>query len=108
MTALLLQTPDVPLHRIIILSLVTLAVVTVGLVIVSRVKKRMAETDDDPAGAAAAGFSLSDLRRMHKLGQVSNEEFEKAKAKVIDAARRAAERAAATPGKNRDGAPPTA
>jgi hypothetical protein len=34
------------------------------------------------------GFTLSDLRQMHKSGQITAEEFEKAKEKILAAARR--------------------
>jgi hypothetical protein len=42
------------------------------------------------------GFTLGDLRHLHKSGQMSTEEFEKAKGKIIEAAKRAAERDAAS------------
>jgi len=58
------------------------------LLIVSRVKRRLQEPDPP----ASAGFTLSDLRQLHKSGQMSDEEFERAKAKVVEAARRASER----------------
>ncbi len=40
------------------------------------------------------GFTLGDLRRLHKSGQMSDEEFEKARTQMIAATQRAAERAA--------------
>src|SRR3712207_8783046 len=43
---------------------------------------------------SSAGFTLADLRQLHKSGQMTDEEFEKAKSKVVEAAKRAAERAA--------------
>lgn len=94
-TPLLAQTQDVPLQKIIVLLLVVLGVVVVGLVVVSRVKKQL-QSSDEP-NPVATGFTLSDLRQMHKAGKMSDAEFEKAKAKVIDAARRAAEREAEAP-----------
>jgi hypothetical protein len=45
-----------------------------------------------PDETSGAGFTLSDLRRLHKSGQMSDAEFERAKAKVVEAARRATER----------------
>jgi hypothetical protein len=62
----------------------------VAMLIVSWVRKRLKEPDEP----ASAGFTLSDLRQLHKSGQMSDEEFERAKAKVVEAARRAAERQA--------------
>jgi hypothetical protein len=86
----LLQSRQVPLEQILLGALALVAVVVVGLVVVSRVRKRLTAADDQPG--AGGGFMLSDLRRMHKEGQISDEEFERAKARVIDAAKRAAER----------------
>jgi len=84
---------DVPLHTLILLLLGIMAVVAIGFIVVQRVK-RAYSTEDHPTDATI-GFTLSDLRELHKTGQMSDEEFEKAKAKVIDAAKRAAERDAA-------------
>ncbi|HEV7298217.1 MAG TPA: SHOCT domain-containing protein [Tepidisphaeraceae bacterium] len=39
---------------------------------------------------ATSGFSMGDLRDMRKRGQISEAEFERAKAMVIDSAKRAA------------------
>jgi hypothetical protein len=84
-------TQDVPLQKIILLSLGLLALLTIGLLVVQRVKKRL-QSDDEDASDLAGGFTLSDLRRLHKTGEMSNEEFEKAKVRIIEAAKRAAER----------------
>lgn len=84
---------DVPYQRIFILLLVIMAVITVGFIVVQRVKR--AYQTDDLQSNAAGGFTLSDLRELHKAGQMTDEEFEKAKARVIEAAKRAAERDAA-------------
>jgi hypothetical protein len=45
---------------------------------------------------APMGFTLGDLRDLHKSGRISVEEFEKAKEKIVAAAKRAAERDAKT------------
>src|SRR5437764_6064066 len=63
----------------IIWSIVLIAVLIVGLVIVLQVKKWL-NTPDLPT---RSGFTLSDLRRMHKEGRMTDEEFEKAKALII-------------------------
>jgi hypothetical protein len=52
-------------------------------------RKWMAK-DDQPA--ARVGFTLGDLRQMHQQGQITDEEFEKAKIQMIAATKRAAER----------------
>jgi hypothetical protein len=49
-------------------------------------------TDDDVGGP---GFSLSDLRQLHKSGKMTDEEFERAKAQVVQGIQRAAARQAA-------------
>ncbi|MDB5296978.1 MAG: hypothetical protein JWO31_2961 [Phycisphaerales bacterium] len=89
----LLQARSVPLDQILKAALVLVGVVVVGLVIVSQIRKRLNEAEDP--SKAAGGFMLSDLRQLHREGQITDEEFEKAKAKVIDAAKRAAARDAA-------------
>lgn len=63
-----------------------IALAVVGFTAVTWVKRWAAEPDDAPAG----GFSLGDLRELHKSGQMSDEEFEKAKAMVVEAAQAAA------------------
>ena len=45
----------------------------------------MREEQDQPLGV---GFTLSDLRQLHKSGQMSSEEFEKAKAILLAAAQK--------------------
>jgi len=47
------------------------------------------KTDD--IADIGAGFTLSDLRRLHKSGQMSSEEFEKAKAILLAAAQKPVE-----------------
>ena len=71
--------------------LVLLAFVVVGFVAVVQVKRWISKPDE---GAAGAGFTLGDLRALHRSGKMSAEEFEKAKAIIIDAAQRAAKREA--------------
>jgi hypothetical protein len=66
-----------------------LLVLVVGLfVIVWWVRRRLSPNED----FHGEGFTLGDLRRLHKSGQLSDEEFEKAKAGMIAAAQAAAQR----------------
>src|SRR5689334_6668908 len=65
-------------------SLVLMMLVLLGFFIVIRVKKWLQE-DDEPA--AAGGFTLSDLRELHRAGQMSDEEFERAKAQMLAGAK---------------------
>ena len=76
---------------IIMWSLLLIGLIVAGWVTVLQIKRRLQKPDV----TAGAGFTLSDLRQLHKSGQMSTEEFERAKAKVVDAARRAAAREAA-------------
>ncbi len=67
-------------------SIVLFLLLIVGFWAVTRLKRRMADTGPQPG--AEAGFTLSDLRRLHREGQMSDEEFERAKAKIVEVARR--------------------
>ena len=91
------MTPDMSELSRLIPGLLALVVVSViGLAVAIRVKRYMQR--DDPAGPApSAGFTLSDLRAMHRAGQLTDAEFEKAKEKIVVAAQKAAERIAAPP-----------
>jgi hypothetical protein len=71
-------------------ALVLVGVVLVGFYLVVQVK-RWVTKPDEPAGP---GFTLSDLRALHRSGKMSSEEFEKAKAAIVQAAQRAAQRKA--------------
>lgn len=70
------------------LSLLLIGLIIAGWVTVWQVKRRFQRPDEPEP----SGFTLSDLRQLHKGGQMTDEEFEKAKGKVVDAARRAAQR----------------
>lgn len=58
---------------VIVIALMFLAVVVAWL------RKRIKE-DDAPAGT---GFSLSEFRKLHKEGKMTDEEFERAKAMIV-------------------------
>jgi hypothetical protein len=75
-------------HSIVVWSLLLIGLIVAGWLTVWQVRRRLQR--DETVGNA--GFTLSDLRQLHKSGQMSDEEFEKAKARVLDAARKAAER----------------
>lgn len=85
---------DLPVGSIIKLSLLLVVLIIIGWVTVWQVRRRLTKPDE----TSGAGFTLSDLRQLHKSGQMSDEEFERAKAKVVDAARRTAERDKAAAG----------
>jgi hypothetical protein len=67
----------------IVWSLILVGILAIGFFIVLRVK-RWVNAPDLPAGG---GFTLSDLRRMHKEGRMTDAEFEKAKMLIVGAAK---------------------
>ena len=78
---------ELPVGSIIKLSLLLVVLVVAGWVTVLQVRRRLTSPDE----TSGVGFTLSDLRQLHRSGQMSDEEFERAKAKVVDAAKRVAE-----------------
>ena len=76
-------------------SLLLIGLIVAGWLTVWHVKRRLQKTDEVLGNA---GFTLSDLRRLHKSGQMTDEEFEKAKGRVVESARRAALRDAGPAG----------
>jgi hypothetical protein len=62
-------------------------------------RKKVKQVEDVPP----AGFTLSDLRQMHKSGQMSTEEYERARAKLVAVTKHAAAAPAATPNPGRRG-----
>jgi hypothetical protein len=67
-----------------------LILVAGGAYAVVWLRRRYWGADDDEV--PFVGFTLGDLRSLHKSGRISQEEFEKAKEKIVAAAKRAAER----------------
>ena len=79
-------------------SAVLIVFLVVGLLWAVRIKRRLNQADDDDEPAPAMGFTLSDLRRMHRAGQINDAEFARAKDKIVEAAKKAAERIPAAGG----------
>jgi len=65
-------------------SFVLICLLLAGFFAISRLRQWLKE-DDTPA--PGIGFTLSDLRQLHKQGQMTDEEFERAKAKIIGGAK---------------------
>lgn len=86
---------EIPLTTILMASLALIALIVIGLVVVTQVKKRLQSADEEKG--QPTGFTLSDLRELNRNGQMSDEEFARAKERVVAAAKRAAERDAANP-----------
>ncbi len=70
-------------------TVVTIAALIAGYVVVMRVKNWLSGPD---VSSAPLGFTLSDLRKMHAAGQMSDEEFEKAKSRTIEASKKLMEK----------------
>lgn len=64
--------------------------VLIGLLLVAfyayTLLTRWMKSDDVPA--AGRGFSLSDMRELHRTGKMSDEEFETARARLVAAAKK--------------------
>ncbi len=76
-------------------SLALLALLVIGYAAAARIKRALQASDE----TSGVGFTLSDLRQMHRSGQMTNEEFEKAKALVLQTTRRAVEKMNPPPAK---------
>ena len=76
--------PSLDLFKSIGGALLALAVIAViGWVAITRIRAWMKAPDE-----TEEGFTLSDLRRLHREGSLSDEEFERAHAQIISAVRR--------------------
>jgi uncharacterized membrane protein len=87
---ILAETSSVDVVSVILWSAVLMALLIAGMAFALRLKRRIKAEDSEPV--PVAGFTLSDLRQMHRAGQISDAEFAKAKEKVVAAAKKAAER----------------
>ena len=65
-------------------SLVLIVLLIIGAAGVLRLRRWLKE-DDAPSGGI--GFTLSDLRQLHKQGKMTDAEFERARAKMVEAGR---------------------
>jgi cytochrome c-type biogenesis protein CcmH/NrfG len=81
-----------PVLSILFWAMVVIAAVVAAYFIIMRLKAWLSNESDTES--MPIGFTLSDLRRLHADGKMSDEEFEKAKAKMIEATKKAAEKAA--------------
>jgi hypothetical protein len=69
-----------------VLLIIVAAVVL--LVIALAVKKRFGERDAVSPDVVGAGFTIGDLRRMRDSGEMSDEEYERARERIVAAAKR--------------------
>jgi hypothetical protein len=63
-----------------------IGVVAVLAAVVAYVRRWMFSNEDAPI--SPGGFTLSDLRQLHRDGKMSDEEFERAKARLVAVAQR--------------------
>lgn len=68
-------------------SIVLIALLLAAFFAISLMKKRLVQQDPTTGG----GFTLSDLRQLHRDGQMTDEEFEKAKQIIVKAAQKVRE-----------------
>ena len=76
-------------------SAALLILLVIGMAAATKLKRRIKE-DDEPA--PALGFTLSDLRQMHRAGQLTDDEFNKAKEKIVAASVKTTEYVPPVPG----------
>jgi len=74
-------------------SIIVIILAIVGFLGVKWISKWMKNQDDPTVGT---GFTLSDLRQLHKSGKMNAEEFEKAKAILLASAAKPVARAQST------------
>jgi uncharacterized membrane protein len=81
---------------VILWSGVLIIFLLVGFILVAAVKKRM-KAEDAAGPGAGTGFTLSDLRQLRREGKISDEEFARAKEKIIGVAKKGAPKNALKP-----------
>lgn len=85
MPSALIAAQENALSSVFVWSLVLVAAVIGGFWLVTLLKRRLQQSDD---GASSPGFSLADLRALHRSGQLSDEEFERARTKMAASLKR--------------------
>lgn len=83
------------LTALIVIVALGVAAAVIGFVI----WRRFTRSEDEPATPTTA-FTLADLRTLHRQGQLSDEEFERARSAIIARARAAMDPDASTPAVN--------
>jgi hypothetical protein len=81
--------------EVVVWSAGLLLLLIVGMAGAAALRRRFRQDD---APASVPGFTLSDLRQMHRAGQLTDEEFNKAKEKIVTASVKTVEPAEQVPG----------
>ena len=81
---IILLAEDSGVGSVIFWSLVLIGLLFAGFFAVSWLRRWLQSDDETPVGV---GFSLSDLRELRKRGQISEEEYERARTKMVGAAK---------------------
>jgi len=81
---------DMDMKSIVVACAALLAVVAAGAGGALWLRRRFCGNED--RAAEAGGFTLSQLRELHRAGRLTSEEFERAKATVVAATQRQAAR----------------
>lgn len=76
---LLAQETANALPRVFIAALALIVVVIAGFVLASWVRNRLTSNENAPT----VGFTLSDLRKLHESGQMTDAEYERARDQII-------------------------
>ena len=67
------------LRPVLLWSVVLIGFLLAGFALVSWLKRRLHQPDEQ----VSMGFSLADLRDLHRKGQISTEEYDRARAKLV-------------------------
>jgi len=76
-----MQLPSDPTYAIIVTGLIVLGMAMVGRVVIMMAKRKL----QGPDNSNPVAFSLDDLQRLHDAGQLTDEEFAKAKQSILAA-----------------------
>jgi hypothetical protein len=74
---------------VILRSLLLIALVVAGFFAVIRLRRWLKEEDHEPGGI---GFTLGDLRALHRKGEITDEQFERARTQMLAGAKAMAEK----------------
>lgn len=86
--------------RVVLWSVVLIGALLAGFALVAWMKRRLNQPDEQ----VSPGFSLADLRDLHRKGQLSTEEYDRARSKLVASIKAPSQKPVQ---KNKDQLPPT-